>query len=408
MIERLKILFLSNRSPLPIKDGQSRRTYNILKGLAEKHDVYLLSFYEPADVDEKSVLQLKAVCKEVELCPGPPKRLGLGMALRLFGSLFSLDPYTIWRHYSAFYLKRIDALTKSRKFDLIHCDILPLAYAVRNFKGIPTVLTDHDVSYLKAKRMAEQSCNLFFKLFLYLEAFKVKRLESRIFHQVDLGVVVSEVDKKILKALCPQGEFEVVENGVDTEAFRPASVDIEENSLVWVGGFDNFPNREGIYFFLEEVYPLIRKQIPNVKIDLVGGGATERLRRFSSADPSIHLVGYVDDPLPYINKAAAFVVPILSGSGTRLKLLEAMAAGKAIVTTSIGCEGIEGIDQEHFLVADQPARFSESVVTVLRNRALGGYLGRNARKLAEDKYDWKSICGKTDMIYRNLTSSRNG
>jgi len=405
MTKRLKILFLTNRIPFPIKDGQSRRTYNILKGLATTHDVYLLSYYDPVDgLDEKSILHLKTFCKNVEMHPGPSKKLGLSMILRLMGSLISLDPYTFWRHYSLSYLKRIDELTKTGEFDLIHCDILPLAFTIRNNKHLPCIVTDHDVSYLKALRMGRQARNPFLKLLLYLEAFKLKRLESKVFKQADMGIAVSEVDKKVLKELCPEGNLEVIENGVDTDEFKPTYEEIDKDSLVWVGGFENYPNREGVYYFLDKIYPLIKKQARHVKIMLVGGGATQRLKQFSNSDPSINIIGYVNDPLPYIQNAAVFIVPILSGSGTRLKLLEAMAVGKAIVTTSIGCEGIEGTDKEHYLVADQPVQFAEKVATILNNRALGEYLGRNARKLAEEKYDWKCIFEKMDVIYRGLVS----
>src|SRR5574341_149548 len=166
----LKILFLSNRIPFPIKDGHSRRTYNILKGLAKDNDVYLLSLYDPVEeADSNNIQHLKGICENIEMHPAPPKRLSFSMAIRLLRSLVSLDPYTIWRHYSPSYLKRIFELVKNTKFDLIHCDILPLAYTVRNLKNIPCTITDHDVSYLKALRMAKQCRNPFLKLFLYLE-----------------------------------------------------------------------------------------------------------------------------------------------------------------------------------------------------------------------------------------------
>lgn len=404
MRKGLKILFLSNRSPLPITDGQSRRTYNILKGFAKRHSVYLLSLQNPDEpLDEKSSLDLKSICENVELHPAPSKKIGFSMAVRLLGSLFSLDPYTIWRHYSRSYLKRIDELTRALQFDLIHCDILPLAYTVRNLNGAPKVLTDHDVSYLKAFRMAKLTRNPLLKLFMYVEAVKVKRLESSIFKEVDIGIAVSEVDKKVLRELCPEAKIEVVENGVDTNEFKPASERVDENSLVWVGGFDNYPNREAIYFFLDKVYPLIREKGRDVRIDLVGGGVTPRLRRIASADPSINVVGYLNNPLPYIQRAGVFIVPMLSGSGTRLKLLEAMATGNAIVTTSVGCEGIEGMNRKHYLIADEPIDFAKSVVEILNNVNLALYLGENARDLAIQKYDWEKLNQKMDYIYRSLT-----
>jgi len=167
-----------------------------------------------------------------------------------------------------------------------------------------------------------------------------------------------------------------------------------------VGGFHHYPNCEAILFFLEEIYPRIKQEKPETKLYVVGSQVPDWLRRLATGDQSIVLTGYVDDPLPYIQRAAVFVAPILSGGGTKLKVLEAMAVGKAIVSTSIGVEGITGEDQEHFLVADGPEAFSSRVVSLLNDRTLRGRLGANARKRAMEKYDWEAICEAISTIYQ--------
>ncbi len=401
MTSRLRILFLTNRFPYPIVDGQSRRTYNILKGLCRNHEVVLLSLFdESAPVEPHALEHIKQWCGVVELFPIPSKTLSVSMVSRLLRSLASMDPYTIWRHRSDPFLMRVEALAKGGRFDLVHCDILPVVYAIRNLGGIYRAFTDHDVSFLKAQRMADTSRNPLLKLLHRLEAMKLKRLEGRIFHQVDLGVAVSNVDRSILSRLCPEANVCVVANGVDAEEFEPSHGKEREGSLVWVGGFDNYPNREGIDFFFDEVYSSIKDRVPQVQIDVIGGGVTPTLRGRAAADSSIQIHGYVNDPVPYIQSAAVFIVPILSGSGTRLKLLEAMATGKAIVTTTIGCEGIEGEHGVHYLVADDPGLFAESVGILLSDTALREKLGKNARQLAVEKYDWKKLCEKMEIIYQ--------
>jgi polysaccharide biosynthesis protein PslH len=147
------------------------------------------------------------------------------------------------------------------------------------------------------------------------------------------------------------------------------------------------------------VYPLLKQKVPTVSVQLIGTGVTPKLQSYSKLDSSIKVVGYVDSPLSYIQSASAFIVPILSGSGTRLKLLEAMAAGKAIVTTTIGCEGIDGKDGEHYLVADEEKEFAERLATVLTSSTIRCTLGRNARRLAQERYDWKQIGDKMNDIY---------
>jgi glycosyltransferase involved in cell wall biosynthesis len=403
-----KILFLTNRSPYPVRDGQTRRTYNILRGLAAANEVYLLSLCEdPQEQDPENIRHLESFCKSVELYQAPSKKLSAGMIVRLLRSMVSLEPYTVWRHYSSPYLKAIRRITQRFPFDLIHCDILCLAYALPFIKDFTCVLTDHDVSYLKALRMTRERRNPLVRWLLYLDVLKLKRLESRVFGEVDLGIAVSESDKAHLKTICPDGKFEVVENGVDTSEFKPAQEQPEPSTLVWVGGFNHVSNREAMHYFLDKIYPGIKSEVKDVRLNIIGAAMTEKLKRHAAEDPSIKLLGFVQNPVPVIQKAAVFIAPLLSGGGTKLKVLEALAVGKAVVSTGIGVEGIEGQDRRHFLVADDPDEFAKKVIEVLKDRPLRNYLGVNARKLAEEKYDWKSIVQKTDHIYRGLIAERD-
>lgn len=406
--QRLKILFLTNRSPYPINDGQSRRTYSILKGLARRHEVHLLSLYElPEETHPKCVEHLSTFCERVEMFASPPKTLSVGMVMRLLRSILSTEPYTIWRHYSGEYVKRVKACLQETSYDVVHCDILPLAYSIRNVTGPVRTLTDHDVSYLKAQRMAKQRSNPAAKLFIYYEAMKLKRLERRIFRHVDLGITVSEIDRKLLEALCPEGHFGVVENGVDVGAFAPNPSATERNTLVWLGGFHHYPNYEAVSFLLKEIYPRIKQNVPQVKLYIVGGGVPESLKKLMPVDSSIVFTGYVDDPLPYIQRAAVFIAPILSGGGTKLKVLEAMAVGKAVVSTSIGVEGIDGEDGQHFMVADDPEKFSSVVISLLDDDVARERLGKYARNRVIEKYDWEVICESISQMYQDASCHKS-
>ncbi len=397
-----KILFLSNRGLLPVKDGHTRRSFNILKGLAKSNHIYFLSLCEsPDEILPENIKQLQNFCHQVEFIPAPPKKISVQMIALVIRSLFSIDPYTVWRHYSIPFLKRVDELISSGQFDLVHCDILPISYTVRGKKGIYRSVTDHDVSYLKCLGRGKACRNILFKAFLYLEVWKLRRLERNIFRQVDLGIVVSELDKSILNKICPEGNFIVVENGVDLDKFAPSDKLQEAEKLLWLGGFDHFPNRQGIQFFLELVYPLVKKEIPGISIDIVGGGVTKDLIKLADKDSSINLIGYVDDPLPYIHKSTVFVAPILSGGGTKLKVLEAMATGKAIVSTTVGCEGIEGIHGQHFLISDEAHGFAQAVITLLCDESLRKSLEINAWNFVCAGYDYNEISDKLNIYYKN-------
>jgi glycosyltransferase involved in cell wall biosynthesis len=245
------------------------------------------------------------------------------------------------------------------------------------------------------------------RLFLEYEAFKLKRLERRLDRHADLVIAVSDVDRDALADLCPGGRFAVVENGVDVEAFVPDQAVVEPDTLVWLGGFHHYANYEAVRFFLERVYPGIKRAREHVKLFIVGPGAPDRLTRLIAGDPSVALTGYVEDPVPFIQRASVFVAPILSGGGTKLKVLEAMAAGKAIVSTSLGVEGIGGRDGEHYLVADSPDLFAARVVELLADPDLRRRLGGKARQVAEDQYDWRAICGKMSALYADTGTVRS-
>lgn len=401
-----KILFLSNRGLLPIKDGHTRRSFSILKGLAANNQIHFLFLYEnDEEISCEHIKKIGHFCCKVEFLPAPSKKIGVGMIARLVRSIFSKEPYTIWRHYSKAFLERVDELINSGEFDLVHCDILPISYAVRNRQKVFRSVTNHDVSYLKCLSMARYQASIILKAFMYLEAWKLKGLEKRTFEQVDLGIVVSSLDEGILKDLCPKGNFLVVENGVDLDQFYPSDEITERFKLIWVGGFNHYPNRQGFVFFLDEIYPLVQEEIPGVSIDVIGGSLTKNIKRFAENDPSVNLIGYVEDPLPYIHNATVFIVPILSGGGTRLKVLEAMAAGKAIVSTPIGCEGIEGTSGMHYLVAEDKRSFAANLITLLNDKELRRSLQRNARELVTQKYNYKYICTKLDNYYSQAVKS---
>ncbi len=399
---RLSILFLSSRLPYPVRDGHLRRTYNILSGLAARNDVHLLAMTDHPDQGGIGRNHLGRICTDLECLPAPSKRPGIPMAGRLLRSLASLKPYTLWRHYSREFAQRARELATSGRFDLVHCDILPIAYAVTQPAGIPVSLTDHDVCWIKSQRIGRASASPAFRLFSAVEWRKLRRYEADVFSRVSLGIAVSGTDRRALAELCPGARLAVVENGVDTQEFLPGPGPRDERSLVWVGGFGYKPNRDAVHWFLDSIYPLIRRELPQVSFTIVGADPTDLVRRHAAADPSIRVAGFVNDPVPFLQQATVFVAPIRSGSGTRLKTLEAMAAEKAIVTTTIGCEGIEGLDKKHWLAADDPRDFAMSVVYLMKNGVLRRRLGENARRLAVERYDWKTITGKLDGLYREL------
>lgn len=404
MPERKSILFLSNRSLLPIKDGHTRRSYNILKGLASQHNVHFVALYEtPEEMDYENLNSLNKLCSKVELIKAPSKSFSFEMLTRLFLSLFSIDPYTLWRHFSPQYRTLVENLIATGTYDIVHCDNLPVAYTCRREASTFRSITDHDVSYIKCVRRAKETQNLFLKLFLYFEAFKLKEFEKRIFDKFDLGIVVSRSDKFILKSISKAKKFLVIENGVDTDLFKPLENSYKDtSSLIWLGGFGDQSNESCMFSFLKFTYPDIKKNVSDVVLKIIGDKISNRLLKLIKNDSSICYLGFVSDPIPHLQRSTIFIAPIISGSGTKLKVIEAMAVGKAVVTTSVGCEGIEGVNGIHYVVEDIPKNFGKAVINLLRNSSERNRIENNARALAVERYDWSIILEKLNMRYSKI------
>lgn len=396
----MKILFISNRGLLPIVDGHTRRSFNILKMMSEDHDVSFISLYEAADeISKNNIDKLESMCSSVEFFKAPNKSLSIEMISRLLVSFLSFKPYILWRHFSYPLYSRAKILINSKGYDLVMLDNLPIAYCFVNNSFTPQVITDHDVSYMKCSRMAKQQKNILAKLFYYFESIKLKYFERKIIGKIDLCITVSESDKINLHRINKSANLFVIENGVDTDEFNIDNNHSVATNLLWIGGFSNISNKESIKHYIENIHRLVNSSNPEVKLDIIGGGDTEYVKKLSQHDDSINVLGYVEDIQSYAEKSGIFIAPITSGGGTKLKVIEAMAFGKAIVTTSIGCEGISGTDGKEYVVADTADEFAKAIIHLINNDDLRFQLGNNARKFVKKQYDWKIIKEKLDKVY---------
>ena len=382
-----------------------------MKGLADRNHVDLLALaQEDETLNNENLQHLKGLCRSVEIIQGPPKSVGFPMLWRLFRSLVSKKPYTIWRHYSAELENRVKDITRETHYDVVHFDVLPVAvYRRAVVQGLCSI-TDHDVCYVKTLRIARGTKNLLLWLFLHLESLKLYLFEKSLTKNFDLVIAVSELDAEQLERASGHAGVLIIPNGVDTVKFFPGKEDETEDYILWVGGLSYYPNYEAVNLFLDEIFPLINKRLISAKVIVVGEyrKVEKFVRKYKSKE--INFVGFVDDVEKYIRRAKIFIAPIKSGSGTRLKLLEAMAMGKAIVTTTIGREGIEGMNGEEFIVADDSVDFANCVIEVLKDQKLRERLGKKARNLVERKYDWEIIATELRKVitknYDNKVSLR--
>jgi glycosyltransferase involved in cell wall biosynthesis len=272
-------------------------------------------------------------------------------------------------------------------------------------RGLLRVLVEHDVSYVSAARSAVGAGAS--RLGAWFDGMRLLRYEIEAVAGADLVLTMSETDRRLLGELTPVEHVVPIPNGVDCARFAFSSEGREPRSLLFVGFFRHEPNVEAVRHFAREVLPLIRQTHPDVLFRIVGAYPPEVVRRLGET-PGIEVTGRVEDIGPYYRRSALFIAPVLQGSGTRLKLLEAMAAGCPVVSTTIGAEGLDVLDGEHALIADTPAAMAAAVARVLDDPALAAALAARARELVVARYDWDAITARLLAAYREAIERREG
>ena len=399
----MNILFLSTRSPYPLISGHSLRTYHILRGAAKQHKVTLVTFVQlDKEMQKENLDHLKSFCHEVHQFRIPTDLSKAKLVTALFRNLFSPLPFVAQKYDSSEMRQKIKEIIKKEKIDLVHADLLHLAVYLDEFADSPKVIVNHNVESVRLERWFQSESNLIKKIFLGLQCGKLRKFERSAMENFDSCVVVSEIDKQILQDMGVKNKkLYVVTNGTDTEFFKPTGRETIENSILWIGNMGVHTNRDAVLYFWREIYPFIQKNNPEVKMIFVGTAPPKEIADAATNNEQVRVTGFVDDIRPYIEEAAVMVVPIRIGSGTRLKILDAMGMGKAIVSTAVGCEGLNVSDGKDILIADDPEDFAAKTNGLLKDKETRHKLEVNARELAKS-YDWRQIQEKQEAIYQEL------
>ena len=403
--DRRKLLFLSQDLPYPPNGGARIRTFNVIKQLAHEYDITLLSFVREKEVYEVRDLEAaKGALSQygrVWATPLPQSVSGARFGYDHVAPLLTRSVYTRYVFRSRAFKRRL--LHVLRHFDpaLIHSDSIDLSGYFRHVGSTPIVCTHHDVQSLLLERRAAREGSRLKRWYVGAQARAMRREEVKWCPRVDLNVTVSEADRSRLSAIAPGGRYSVVENGVDVEYFHPREGPTE--GIVFVGGTSWFPNKDALTYFGSQILPLIRRHVPGVKVRWVGR-AREEEKRAAWERFGIEMTGFVEDVRPYVWAGRCVVVPIRVGGGTRVKILDAWAMGKPIVSTGIGCEGLEVEDGRDMEVADEPKHFAEAVVAVLQDEGRARRLGTEGRRKAVERYSWDQIGRRMRETYDRLIS----
>jgi glycosyltransferase involved in cell wall biosynthesis len=330
-------------------------------------------------------------CEDIVSVPHDvPKQGTARFALGLARSWLSRDPIELWRWRVPAVQDAVAQLLHRQRFDLCVADFLLATANVPVDRSTPVVLFEHNVEYMIWQRLAKIAHNPVHKTLLEIEWRKLRRREAAACSRADLTIAVSEADRNRLCALAPGARIVAVPTGVDTGYFHPTPGHERPAHLVFTGSMDWHPNEDAIVYFADVILPLIRRAIADVSFTVVGRNPSERLKALARTT-GIHLTGTVDDVRPYVDEAAVYVVPLRAGSGTRLKIFEALAMGKAVVSTTLGAEGLAVTDGRDILLADDPDAFARSVVMLLRDSHARPAFGKAGRDLVEAHYSWHQV-----------------
>jgi sugar transferase (PEP-CTERM/EpsH1 system associated) len=394
----MKILFITDYLPYPLISGDRIRVYNLVRCIAKNHEVSLVGFLQTPD-EVAGISHLQEFCLNVETIH-LPRRLKLARLPNLFRYFISGKPIDFEFLDSKELVNKIRQLASSIDFDIVHIEqsrmaqyleALPANNHFKSFLGFQNIAT---YQYDRISHIALTSTK---KIRTWLHSQMLRRWEPRYAERFDRCITVSEVDKQLLLKDSPRLHVDIIPNGVDTQLYQPLAYENGKPSLLLIGNMSYAPCADGAIWFCNQILPLIRQVIPEIQVWIVGNSPPREVVMLGG--DGIHVTGRVEDVVPYYRRSNASVVPIRAGGGTRLKILEAMALGRPVISTSIGCEGLDVEDGRHLLVADTPEEFAEKTILLLRDSALHQRIILDARRLVEANYDWNVIAKQLLDIY---------
>ncbi|HKP80810.1 MAG TPA: glycosyltransferase [Pyrinomonadaceae bacterium] len=385
----MKILWLKTELLHPVDKGGKIRTYHLLKQLKADHHITYLTLDDgtaPPDAADSAT----EYCHDLIRIPHATReKFSAAFYAELALNMTSSLPYAIRKYKSEQMKKAIEDVTAKDSFDVVVCDFLAPAVNLPRRLQTPVALFQHNVEAAIWQRHYEVQKNAAKKRYLYWQWRKMWRFERVACRQVDCVIAVSEADSKTMEQEYGLSKVYDIPTGVDVDFFKPTgTVAARPNSLVFTGSMDWLPNEDAINYFTQQILPLIRQSVPDVSLTVVGRNPSHKLQELGRQDSSITVTGRVDDVRPYMERSAAYIVPLRIGGGTRLKIYEAMAMEQAVVSTTVGAEGLPVQSGREIMIADTPAAFAESVVQLLTNPGIAQEFGTRAAGIVREQFGW--------------------
>jgi sugar transferase (PEP-CTERM/EpsH1 system associated) len=407
----MRLLFLTPQFPYPPHKGTTMRNYYLIAGLAARHEVDLLTMVESED-ELRRTTPLSTLCRRIDGVLAPRR----GLARRAADTLLSRWPDMALRLWSPAFAAKLEAWLANAPYDIVQVEAIEMARYMLSSGNTPHptharrfVFEDHNCEYLLQQRTFETDLRAPSRwigaAYSFVQWRKLRAFEAAVCRAADRVIAVSDLDADALRRLVPDLQVQIAPNGIDVQGYaqvpgsRPPLPPRgrEGVELVFTATMDFRPNVDAVLWFAHKVLPLIRQAEPEARFFVVGRSPHRRLDVLRGR-PDVVLTGAVDDVRPYIAGATVYVVPLRVGGGTRFKILEAGAMSKAMVSTSLGCEGFPVQDGRELLIADTPRAFADAVVALVRDAGRRAELGAAARAFVET-YDWKNIIPHVEAVY---------
>jgi len=398
----MKFLLTLPRPLFPADTGGKIRSLNIFARLAKRAEIHAVSFADPA-YDIAAITEMRQIfASYTPVFWREAKKHSRAFYTEVLANQFNPLPYFLAKCNRPHFRSAVEKLAACQHFDLVFCDFLHTAVPLLEFSFRPRVVFEHNVEFLLRKRKWAAEKHPLRKLVFGAEWRKAQKIEAKVCRSFDHVIAVSKDDQQAIQNEFAVKRVSTLPTGVDTDFFRPADDRQQHHAqpgrLVFVGSMDWDPNEDGIVWFLREIYPRIRQAVPNASLTIVGRGASSRLRAIAARECAVEITGLVPDVRPYLSQAEVVVVPLRVGGGTRIKIPEAMAMAKAVVSTPIGAEGLPFRDGREIRIAERPKDFTQAVVELLKSASLRTSMGRAAREEVVSKHGWDVVVAKMEEI----------
>jgi glycosyltransferase involved in cell wall biosynthesis len=406
----MHVAIVDEELPYPLNSGKRIRTFQLVSRLAQRHRITYICHQnaDPREAIEAEVVLTRLGINTIVADRQVPPKSGLGFYGRLGANMFSPLPYSVASHRSYLLDKMIRDVAARDKIDLWQAEWTPYAASLQQLGNAWRLIMAHNVESQIWRRYRESETNPAKRWYIDHQWRKFERFERRVFQQADQVVAVSHEDAALIRDEFGAAHVDVVENGVDTAFFQPDRSQCVPGQILFLGSLDWRPNLDAVDQLLSTVFPAVRAQETSARLCLVGRNPPDALQRRVNATPGVELHANVPDVRPFLARSSLMVTPLRIGGGSRLKILEAFAAGLPVISTRIGAEGLNVENGVHLTVVEDIEGMAAEIVASLRDSTPGLAQAERGRRLVEGEYDWQMLADRLDEIWRGAVRSNPG